>query len=142
MSEWNVYKVFSNGKRAKSPYMTFKSDSADHFDRAIFPSMAKKLQKYKWIVLNVDEPQGRAEAYLSDEQIKLQKQAVVLNKIAAKRHPSVYNKNVSGCLLLSASTDWKWAWCVVDGATNNFVGLLSDKFDKASDAEKWMADQI
>lgn len=37
MPNWNAYKVFANGKRAKSPYTTFESDESNHFSRVFYP---------------------------------------------------------------------------------------------------------
>jgi hypothetical protein len=49
MPSWNAYKVFANGKRAKSPYTTFEADESAHFFDNILPSLATKLQKSKWL---------------------------------------------------------------------------------------------
>ena len=44
MPSWNAYKVFANGKRAKSPYTTFDADDSQHFFEVILPTLSDKLQ--------------------------------------------------------------------------------------------------
>ena len=54
MPNWNAYKVFASGKRAKSPYTTFEAEESQHFFDSILPTLAAKLQKAKWIVQSCD----------------------------------------------------------------------------------------
>ncbi len=43
MPNWNAYKVFANGKRAKSPYTTFESDESKKKKKKILPTATKAL---------------------------------------------------------------------------------------------------
>ena len=47
MSNWNAYKVFANGKRAKSPYTTFEADEPAYFTESILPSLESKVANCK-----------------------------------------------------------------------------------------------
>ena len=67
MPNWNAYKVFANGKRAKSPFTTFEAEESQHFFESILPTLTPKLQKSKWLVIDSALPQER-QAEVRDEQ--------------------------------------------------------------------------
>jgi len=71
VNNWNVYKVFKNGKRAKFPFQTFSADTKDHFFSSVLPKLDKKLQKAEWVVISVDEPQERPEEMRDEKHIVL-----------------------------------------------------------------------
>jgi len=52
-SNWNVYKIFANGKRAKFPMHTFKYDDEtlvfEFFTKQIEPTFTVKQKKSKYI---------------------------------------------------------------------------------------------
>ncbi len=143
MNNWNVYKVFKNGKRAKFPFQTFSADTKDHFFSSVLPKLDKKLQKAEWVVISVDEPQERPEEMRDEKQDKfIQMRNSFLSKIATRDYPSVADKNVVTCLMMNEGTEWKWSWCVAEGATHNFIGCLSDKFNTREEAMNWIENQV
>ena len=64
MPNWNVYKVFASGKRARSPYTTFEAEQSQHFFENILPTLGAKLKKSNWIILDAEQPQERQRAAL------------------------------------------------------------------------------
>jgi|TARA_A100000172_G_scaffold80940_1_gene71998 hypothetical protein len=143
MQDWNVYKVFANGKRAKSPYTTFEATESGHFFESILPTFSAKLRKSKWVVLSVNDSQEREAEAVDEEKEKfdLDKQRV-LSKIAAREFPHFADRRLEACLILSKSTEWKWAWCLVQRVTHVYFGHLSPQFDTAIQAEEWIKEQI
>jgi len=139
MPKWNVYKIFASGKRAKSPYTTFEAEEAQHFLQNILPTLEPKLKKAKWMVLDADEPQEHpGGGTMSADDILAEKRNQLLSEIAIELFPGITKSNVSTCLMSNESTDWKWAWCIAQGATHKFLGLLSEKFDTRKEAIAWI----
>lgn len=139
MPNWNAYKVFANGKRAKSPYTTFESDESNHFFESILPTLEPKLQKCKWVILNTESPQERPAEQRDEVREKFEKDRIrFLSKLAGKNFPNYAKKNTEACLMMCSETDWKWAWCIAEGATLKFLGKLSDKFNTPKEANSWI----
>jgi hypothetical protein len=143
MPNWNAYKVFASGKRAKSPYTTFEAEESQHFFDSILPTLAAKLQKAKWIVIDSELPQERKAEAKDEEKEKFEKDKVrVLSKLAAKKFPEFADKKIEACLAMNEKTGWRWTWCVVECASHEYLGELSERFDYPSLADKWIEEQI
>ena len=85
MPSWNAYKVFASGKRAKMPYTTFDSEDSKHFYESILPTLAPKLQKANWLILNTEEPQERQAEAIDEAKVKFEKDKIrFLGTLAAK----------------------------------------------------------
>ena len=143
MPNWNAYKVFANGKRAKSPHTTFEADESAHFFDNILPSLAMKLQKSKWLVLNTEEPQERQAEVIDEAKVKFEKDKIrLLGTVAARKFPKFAKNKVEACLSMCPETGWKWAWCVVECASHKHLGELSERFDTRKEADSWVREQI
>ena len=139
MNEWNAYKVFANGKRAKSPYTSFNADDEEHFFEKILPTLGAKLQKSKWVVINSQASQDRpAETVDSAEQLRIKKIQMVLKTVASRKHPNLIGERIAGALMMNEHTGWKWAWCIVQPATHNFIAMVSEPFDQRQEAMEWI----
>ena len=44
----------------------------------------------------------------------------------------------AGALVMSPETNWKWQWCVLRAASNQFIAALSPEFNTAEGAQEWM----
>ena len=66
----------------------------------------------------------------------------VLSKLTAKKFPQFSNKKIEACLAMNKETNWKWAWCVVDCASHQYLGELSQRFDYSAQADDWIEEQI
>lgn len=143
MNNWNVYKVFANGKRAKSPFQTFEAEEAEHFFNSILPTLAKKLQKSKWLILCTEESQERPAEARDEEKEKFEKDKIrVLGALASRKFPDLSNKKAEVCLAMTNETGWKWAWCVVQCASHKYIGEISERFDNSALADQWIKEQI
>ena len=143
---WNVYKVFKNGKRAKAPVTTFtyddKSSVYEYFEAEIKENFSEKIRDWNFTLLSEEEPQEREEEKTNKaEEEALKNQTRVLARLL--REKSITSKHrVEGGLIFASATYWKWQWCALEGASNNFIAGLSPRFDNPTEAHKWMNRQI
>ena len=67
---WNVYKVFKSGKRAKNPLMTFDYGGStpieEFFEKKIKIDLSEKLRKSKYIVIRSDLVQDLSLIHISE----------------------------------------------------------------------------
>jgi hypothetical protein len=144
---WNVYKVFKNGKRAKAPLITFNHDGSleeanSYFDVNIKKNFNEKNRGLKFILLDAAISQERGEEKTNQQAVDaLKKQTLVLGRLLKKANIKTKYK-VGGGLIFARATHWKWQWCALEGGTNNFIAALSPRFDNPSEAQKWMNQQI
>lgn len=144
---WNVYKVFRNGKRAKAPITTFKSNedeqtAYEYFESEIKKNFNEKFRGWEFILLPESAAQERAEEQTNKaEEEALKNQTRVLGRLL--REKSITSKHrVVGGLIFASATYWKWQWCALEAASNNFIAGLSPRFDNAREAHAWMNQQI
>jgi len=140
---WNAYKVFKNGKRAKAPLLTFEYDGdtskvLDYFEDYIKKNFNEKNRESNFVVLREDAPQERKEKKIEEN---FHFQTLVLNALAKKLNLEKKQRMVGG-LIFASATHWKWQWCALEPATNNYIAGLSPRFDNATEADKWMKTQI
>lgn len=145
--DWNVYKIFSNGKRAKAPIYSFKCSeqeiSSGYFDnnikKILVEKFGNKIEKNKFSVLRSDKPQESISEENIQERNKKLRLKVFKNKL---RNAGKSFKNAECALLFSHSTDWKWQWCAVQSATTNIVESISPGMSSYSEAQEWMNEEI
>jgi hypothetical protein len=115
---WNVYKLFSNGNRAKAPFAVVEGEDCES------ESFMSKVRK------NLEEKFG-AKAALTKYKI-----------MRADLGLDLQNKRTTGALVMSKDTNWKWQWCVLRMSSNQFIAALSPEFDSAENAQDWMKSEI
>jgi predicted type IV restriction endonuclease len=146
---WNVYKVFKNGKRAKSPITTFESEeenASEVFEFKVKAGFPAKLKKSKFVFIREDSEQAR-ESEIIDTAIDLfmiNKQKVLSTLLTTKnldadRKPKL---SVSGALILCKDSGWKWQWAAIEAATSKYIVGLSETFGTSKEADEWMQEQI
>jgi hypothetical protein len=143
---WNVYKLFKNGKRAKLPLTTFEhagdEDEADeHFQTVVLENFKEKNQeKYRdltYSILRADRPQSRTVQ--QDEN--LQKQKIIFGRLL--RGSNIKEKRGFICgLIFAKTTNWQWTWCALQSGTNQVLAELSPQFPTHLEAETWMTEQV
>ena len=143
---WNVYKLFSNGNRAKAPFAVVESEDCEssNFHAVIQKNLEEKfggkaaLTKYK--IMRSDLPQ---EERVDDEE---RKNLALRNRVLALKLNALglnlQNKRTTGAMVLSSDTNWKWQWCILRMASNQFIAALSPEFVAAEDAQAWMKNEI
>jgi hypothetical protein len=144
--DWNVYKVFKNGKRAKAPIMSFAYDNEatveEYFKSEIKKNFNEKIRELTYILLRGDTNQERpAEQTDKLKEDVLKKQTLILGRLVKDASITTKYKVVGG-LIFARATNWKWQWCALEGGTNNFIAGLSPCFNNPSEAHAWMEQQI
>ena len=143
---WNVYKVFKNGKRAKAPLTTFeyedKSGVHEYFEAKVKKNFSEKIRDWNFTLLpeNVSQERPEEKANKQEEDV-FKKQGLILSRFVKKNRVKSKYKVVGG-LIFASATDWKWQWCALEGGTNNFIAGLSPRFDNPTEAQQWMDKQV
>jgi len=142
---WNVYKLFSNGNRAKAPFAVLEGDDCESDDFAVMvrenleEKFGVKAQQTKYKIMRADLPQ---EERADDEE---KKNLILRNRVLAAKINAIgldlQNKNTTGALVMSGETNWKWQWCVLRSASNQFIAALSPEFDSEVSAQEWMKNE-
>jgi hypothetical protein len=105
VSNWNAYKIFKNGKRAKTPITTFEADKKEFFFSDVLPTLDKKLQNAEWVVIPEDAPQERpAEIRNEKEDMFAKKRNNLLSKLVAQKFPALSQSSSITCLMCNEDT--------------------------------------
>jgi len=144
---WNVYKVFKNGKRAKAPMHTFTHDDPEtvtnYFDAVIKENFGEKIRRWDFLVLRADLPQERKAEVVDEEARKLQEeQNRVFGKLIQGAHLPPNTKSVVAGLVCCEKSDWEWQWAVVQNGTSKYLTGLSPTFKSHIEANEWMDKKI
>ena len=143
---WNVYKLFNNGNRAKAPFAVVEGENCESegFCAMVQKNLEEKfggkaaLTKYK--IMRSDLPQ---EERVDDEE---KKNLVLRNRVLAFKINALgldlQKIKTVGALVMSPDTNWKWQWCVLRMASNQFVAALSPEFNSTEGAQEWMNNEI
>ena len=143
---WNVYKLFSNGNRAKAPFVVLEGEDceSESFTAMVRKNLEEKfgakaaLTKYK--IMRGDLPQ---EERVDDEE---KKNLALRNRVFSIKINALglelQNKRTIGALVMSDDTNWKWQWCVARMASNQFIAGLSPTFKSTEGAHAWMNEEI
>jgi len=144
---WNVYKVFASGKRAKMPLHVFEFDGdedvyeyfTNEVKNILVETKGEKIKKTKFTILRADESQDRIDP---DAQTK--EYEYMRNKVVAKHMKYIKGEytSVSVGLTFRPETDWKWQWCLLEVATNDYISPISEKFVCYDKAQEWMTEEI
>ena len=143
---WNVYKLFSNGNRAKAPFAVIESEDCESegfitkVEKNLEEKFGAKAAHIKYKFMRADLPQ---EERVDEEE---KKNLVLRNRVLSIKINAlgldIQNKRTTGALVMSNNTNWKWQWCVLRMASNQFIAALSPEFDSVELAQKWMNDEI
>ena len=148
--EWNAYRIFLNGKRAKRPSITFKHDEEStvnkYFESKIKRRLGKKYKSSEFTILRADLPQN------SKEELELAQKKMtseLRNRVIRKHFKNIHVKgkirqsvNYGSGMILCKESDWKWQWAVLENATNRYIKGVSPCFAGYFEAEEWMEEQI
>ena len=143
---WNVYKLFSNGNRAKAPFAVVEGEDCESesflvkVKKILEEKFGAKAALTKYKIMRADLPQEeRAD-------VEKEKNLVLRNRVLSTKINALgldlQNKRTTGALVMSGDTSWKWQWCVLRMSSNQFIAALSPKFNSAEDAMGWMAEEI
>jgi hypothetical protein len=145
---WNVYKLFTNGNRAKAPFAVIESENenceSDAFTvrvgKILEEKFGRKAVSTKYKIMRADLPQ---EERVDDEE---KKNLVLRNRVLALKITALgldlQKMKTTGALVMSPDTNWKWQWCILRMASNQFIAALSPIFDSTERAYAWMNEEI
>ena len=142
---WNVYKLFSNGNRAKAPFAVVEGENCESesfmykMKKILEEKFGAKAQRTKYKIMRADLPQEERADVEKEKNLAL-KNRVLSSKINALGL-DLQNKRTAGALVMSENTNWKWQWCVLRMASNQFIAALSPEFDIVEDAQEWMKNE-
>ena len=144
---WNVYKIFNNGKRAKAPMHTFTYEGEegveDYFNSVVKENFEEKIRRWNFTVLRADLPQDRpVEAVDEKAKILERNQNRVFGKLVKNTNLPADTKSVVAGLVCCSESDWLWQWAVVQGGTSRYLAGLSPSFKNHSEATEWMNKKI
>ena len=135
---WNVYKVFKNGNRAKAPMVTFECDEVtmeEYFNNVIKKNFRGKFANANYHIIRSDLPQE--ENLISEEENFLKEKNRVLGRLVAEKNIK-HKYRLGGGLVYCKESDWAWQWAVLESGTGNYVAGLSPKFKDYGKAHNWM----
>jgi len=143
---WNVYKVFSNGNRAKAPIAVVEGEDCESDDlhvvveKNLEERFGKKANNIKYKIMRADLPQEDREEDEERKNLALRNRvlATKINALAL----NLQNMKTVGALVMSNNTNWKWQWCILRMASNQFIAAVSSGFKSTEEAYAWMNDEI
>ena len=143
---WNIYKVFKNGKRAKAPFCIIKGKDTEEVEKSFFETQEferiTKNNKHSWTFVRSDLSQEREE----EKEDLLQKTYISKrNRIFAKylKHKDEEHiSNIIGGLILCEQSEWKWQWAFMEMGTSRYLSGFSPLFKSYEDANSWMQKEI
>jgi hypothetical protein len=144
---WNVYKIFNNGKRAKAPMHTFTYENPEtveaYFDNVVKENFEEKIRRWNFTLLRADQPQERKAEVVDEEARQLhQDQNRVFGKLIQSVHLPPSTKAVVAGLVCCEKSDWEWQWAVVQEGTSMYLAGLSPTFKSHIEANEWMDKKI
>jgi len=142
---WNVYKIFKNGKRAKAPLMQFEASEEDHvsfFEEEVRKNLSNSMKGEIFKLIRSDLPQERATEKIDEtnEQFNKDKNRV-LGRLAANAGIDTKRK-IATALIYYKESGWKWQWAAIESGTSNYIQGLSPKFNTTKEAEEWIHEMI
>tara|TARA_Y100000593_G_scaffold83468_1_gene157316 strand:+ start:638 stop:1096 length:459 start_codon:yes stop_codon:yes gene_type:complete len=139
---WNVYKIFKNGHRAKAPIMTFECDeftAEQHFNDTIKKNFTGKFANANYQLVRADLPQHK-NLISEEEKFSKEKNRVLGRLVAAKKISHKYNMSTS--LVFCRESGWNWQWAAVESGTSKYIKGLSPEFDTYEEADSWIRSLI
>ena len=142
---WNVYKVFKNGKRAKTPFHVFEykdpENVEEYFKDEIKEKFTEKIRAARLMILRSDLPQIRkAEGDDHEEKTRRIKERRVIGKYL---NDDSFNGTAITCgLVLCGQSNWEWQWAVLESGTLRYLAGVSPSFKSHGVAREWMNEEI
>lgn len=147
---WNVYKLFKSGKRAKAPFHVFEYDDPDtvteYFNTEIKENFTEKIRRTELIVLRSDLPQKR-QVDIGEEGKKVAQNnrnrvlRKYINQIPRERFSETKTSITIG-LIFCKKSNWRWQWAALEGATARYIVGISPVFDTYEGGWDWMQEEI
>ena len=138
---WNVYKVFKSGKRAKAPHCQIEGENKEAVEKEFLEDLEPKHKKHMWSFVRSDLSQEREYEKILEKDIEVSRRKNnFLGRLAIKAG-GIPNNIVTG-LLFTEETNWEWRWAACEPATMKLLKMLSPPFKSAIKAEEWLDSQL
>lgn len=142
---WNVYKLFKSGKRAKAPVHSFFFDGTleeayDRFVGSEIKQLGDKANQTKYHILNSETDQERVLESDESEKISIEKNRVLGAIMRKIELPTA--RSYATALVYTRESNWKWQWAAIQPGTGKYIAGLSEEFKTHGAAEEWMNSQI
>ena len=143
--EWNVYKIFKNGKRAKIIFHKFGYSEPktveEYFESKVKVTFSKKMQRSKFIIIRDDLPQNCEDPIEKQKKIFEEKKKRVLRKHL--KNTEIINSNrIVGGLIFCRANNWKWQWAALEAGTSRYLLGISPTFSSHEEASEWMQNEV
>lgn len=144
-SNWNVYKLFKSGKRAKVPVHNFFFDGTleeayDQFVGSEIKKLGDKAKQTKYHILNSETNQQRVLESDENEKKSMEKNRVLGAIIKRINLPPA--RSYATALVYARESNWNWQWAAIQPGTGKYLAALSEEFKTHEAAEKWINNQI
>jgi threonyl-tRNA synthetase len=146
--DWNVYRVFANGRRAKAPFHVFAYDDPDSveefFNAQIKENFTEKIRRSRLMILRSDLPQDReTDSLKKNQKILEERKRRIFRKYLRKLDlNSISHTSVAGGLIYCLESGWQWQWAALEVGTSRFLAPLSPPFTSYEAAQGWMDEEI
>lgn len=143
---WNVYKIFKNGKRAKAPIHEFMYDDEntvmEYFETEVKKKFSEKIRGLEFSILRADMSQEREVEKQQEAAEALHKQQKnILGRLVRAANVKT-KRNITAALVYAKETNWSWQWCAAEAGTHTFLAPLSPQFKTNEQAHEWLNNQI
>jgi hypothetical protein len=143
---WNVYKIFKNGKRAKAPIHEFMYDDEntvmEYFETEVKKKFSEKIRGLEFSILRADMSQEReVEKQQEADEALQQQQKSVLGRLVRRANIQT-KRSITAALIFAKETNWNWQWCGVEAGSHSFLAHLSPPFKTNEEAHEWLNNQI
>ena len=143
---WNVYKIFKNGKRAKAPIHEFTYDDEntvmEYFETEVKKKFSEKIRGLEFSILRADMSQEREveKQQEADEALHKQQKNILGRLVRAANVKT--KRNITAALVYAKETNWSWQWCAAEAGTHTFLAPLSPQFKTNEQAHEWLNNQL
>ena len=132
---WNAYKIFKNGRRAKQPICKIKAINAieaeKNFLNEILPKLSESFANYKWVFIHENVKPRR----ITKKDIA----SFARNREKRKKiFVDIFSGVEDGQVLLRNNSGSSWEWAVCQPTTLKKLKSLSPQFKEKHDAFKWL----
>lgn len=142
---WNIYKLFKNGKRAKLPTCQIIAETAVEAEKIFLEefltALPKKYSNYNWVYVHEDDNQTREYERDCEHDAKFKRIRELFFARQAAKLGNIPN-NIAIALVMSKCTDWKWQWAACQPATSKYLAGLSPQFDSSLQADAWLRESL
>ncbi len=140
---WNAYKIFKNGRRAKQPICKIAAINAieaeKNFLNEILPKLSDNFASYKWIFIHEDMKPRRLT---KGEVAKFARSREKRKKIFVDILTDLKGVDENATILLINESESNWEWAACQPATLKKLKSLSPKFKDKLAAFKWFDDYL